>query len=353
MTTRARLQNANDSKSLWNFTLSPGWSGFDAHILRLALMRYGCGGWRQISKHFPMKTCGQLNLQTQRLFGQQALAEFQKVHIDPNNIKVVNDKIDGFRKNTCLINTGNNVSAQEANRRRQEHTAKHGIPEDLYKQITVPVVLDAPKDLDGLVDDIEKLREMYRCVYDIELRLRHLKTNPNDTGVKVTVKSAPKTTKPTDSKNTTQSKEVAQEATKEDATDSKEMETETAKENDNPNSMEVSNTPEKAQPESVVEDTGAAMDDDMAIAMALSASMANANIKTPAVERAKTKTKKKSTKKSSKKKKSAKKSAKKSSKKKSAKKSSKKKLGKKRKKCPDDGEGDDALPDEPTKKVKH
>ena len=24
MTTRARLQNANDSKSLWNYTLSPG-----------------------------------------------------------------------------------------------------------------------------------------------------------------------------------------------------------------------------------------------------------------------------------------------------------------------------------------
>jgi len=322
MTTRARLQNANDSKSLWNYTLSPGWSGFDAHILRLALMRYGCGGWRQISKHFPMKTCGQLNLQTQRLFGQQALAEFQKVHIDPNRIKVINDKIEGFRKNTCLINTGNNVSAKEAQRRRQAHTEKYGIPEEVYNQIVVPMVLDAPKDLDGLVDDIEKLREMYRCVYDIELRLKHLKTNPEDKqGVQVTMKptkAAPK---------------------KEESTDSKEDKSKSS-------SMELE-TPAKAAPPPASMMAAGDMDDDVAMAMALSASMANANINTPAIE-AKTKRKgKKSTKKSSKKKKSAKKA--------SAKKSSKKKgknLGKKRKKAAE-GDDDDALPDEPVKRAKH
>ena len=105
-------------------------------------MRYGCGAWRAINRHFPLKTCGQLNLQTQRLFGQQALAEFQKVHIDPNKIKVINDKIEGFRKNTCLINTGNNVSAKEREARRQEHIKKYGISEELYTKIKVPIVLD-------------------------------------------------------------------------------------------------------------------------------------------------------------------------------------------------------------------
>ena len=105
-------------------------------------MRYGCGAWRAINRHFPLKTCGQLNLQTQRLFGQQALAEFQKVHIDPNKIKVINDKIEGFRKNTCLINTGNNVSAKEREARRQEHIRKYGISEELYTKIKVPIVLD-------------------------------------------------------------------------------------------------------------------------------------------------------------------------------------------------------------------
>jgi len=283
-----------------------------------------------------MKTCGQLNLQTQRLFGQQALAEFQKVHIDPNRIKVINDKIEGFRKNTCLINTGNNVSAKEAQRRRQAHTEKYGIPENLYNQIIVPIVLDAPKDLDGLVDDIEKLREMYRCVYDIELRLKHLKTNPSDTaGVKVAMK--------TSTKNSTAQKPVPK---KEESTDSKED----TKGKTNSNSMEMA-TPAKAMPSSPVMPPADTMDDDIAMAMALSASMANANINTPAIE-AKTKRKaKKSAKKSSKKKKSAKKSAKKSSAKKSSKKKNKN-LGRKRKKAVE-GDEEDALPDEPVKRAKH
>jgi len=292
-------------------------------------MRYGCGAWRDINKHFPLKTCGQLNLQTQRLFGQQALAEFQKVHIDPNRIKVINDKIDGFRKNTCLINTGKNVSAEEAKARRLAHTEKYGIPEELFSSMIVPVVLDAPQDLDGLVDEIEKLREMYRCVYDIELRLNHLKANGGDKGNAVKAGGSKKA--------------VAA------ATHSKEAEKERPK--NNSNAMEM-DTPAKAQPMAMEPEP--AMDDDIAIALALSASMANANIKTPALN-SKTAKKAKSTKKSAAKKKSAKKSAKKSSKKKpakkSAKKSSKKKLGRKRKAATSDGTDSD-IPDEPTKRVR-
>merc|ERR1719397_2498508 len=87
-----------------------------------------------------------------------------------------------------------------------------------------------------------------------------------------------------------------------------------------------------------------AMGDDEAIAMALSMSMAEANIKTPAVEKAsRTKKKSRSGKKGSKKK---------SSKKKSAKKSSKKKAGKKRKTCPDDGDEPYMPSTEPERKRK-
>ena len=135
-------------------------------------MRYGCGAWRAINRHFPLKTCGQLNLQTQRLFGQQALAEFQKVHIDPNKIKVINDKIEGFRKNTCLINTGNNVSAKEREARRQEHIKKYGISEELYTKIKVPIVLD------GMFFSIYYviIVFIYICTYDIHIQhLRNVK----------------------------------------------------------------------------------------------------------------------------------------------------------------------------------
>jgi len=304
MSTRARLQNANDSKSLWNFTLSPGWSQFDAHILRLGLMRYGCGSWRDIGRHFPLKNCGQLNLQTQRLFGQQALAEFQKVHIDPKPIKEANDKIEGFRKNTCLINTGNNVTAKENARRKEKHIKERGIPKELYERIQVPLVLDPPMLRKNVVDDIEKLREMYRCVYDIQLRIQHLaevEKKAAQGGVQIEIKKTKKKVK-------SKKKDIA----------------------------ETPVNTSRAKPMNQH-----AMDDDEAMALALSMSMAQANIKTPAVEKASKRTKKKA------------KSGKKSSKKKSSKKrGSKKKAGKKRKTCPDDDDAPYMPNNEPQRKRK-
>merc|ERR1712130_1051786 len=188
-------------KSLWNYTLSPGWSVFDAHILRLAIMKYGCGAWRQIGRHFPLKGCGQLNLQTQRLFGQQALAEFSKAHIDPNRLKVENDKIEGFRKNTCLINTGNNLTLEQLKKKKIEHAQKYGIPKEVIDQIVVPVVLDPPAPCDTLIDEIEKLREMYRCVYDIQLRLRQLRKNGGKNVANISLKAIDKRMKESDDDN--------------------------------------------------------------------------------------------------------------------------------------------------------
>ncbi|ETO22676.1 hypothetical protein RFI_14517 [Reticulomyxa filosa] len=168
MASRALWQSAADSQSLWNFTLSPGkqcsfsffvqspknniiqtsdgpfdigWSQEEANVLRFAVMKYGCGNWKQIMKHFPAKTCGQLNLQTQRLFGQQSLAaliqimshrniscilrtEFYKLHIDPRCIKEKNDQVEHVqRKNGCIINTGDNITAEQKMERRNQNKA--------------------------------------------------------------------------------------------------------------------------------------------------------------------------------------------------------------------------------------
>jgi len=113
MSGRHLWQSSTDSKSLWNYTLSPGWNHNEVHILRLAIIKYGCGNWVQIAKHFPTKTCGQLNLQTQRLFGQQSLAEYNKLHVDPLVVKQVNDqKHDILRKNGCVVNTGDNLTLE-------------------------------------------------------------------------------------------------------------------------------------------------------------------------------------------------------------------------------------------------
>lgn len=38
----------HQSDSLWNYTLSPGWTEQEVSVLKLALMRYGIGRWRKI-----------------------------------------------------------------------------------------------------------------------------------------------------------------------------------------------------------------------------------------------------------------------------------------------------------------
>ena len=39
-----------DSKSLHNYTLSPGWTKEEVDILKIALMKFGIGKWKKIQK---------------------------------------------------------------------------------------------------------------------------------------------------------------------------------------------------------------------------------------------------------------------------------------------------------------
>jgi len=39
------------SKSLWNYTLSPGWTKEEVEVLKVALMKFGIGKWKSIQKH--------------------------------------------------------------------------------------------------------------------------------------------------------------------------------------------------------------------------------------------------------------------------------------------------------------
>lgn len=72
------LIRSADSPSLWNCALAPGWTKEELEILRLAIMKFGLGSWTKIMRShcLPKKTFGQLNLQTQRMMGQQSLGGF-------------------------------------------------------------------------------------------------------------------------------------------------------------------------------------------------------------------------------------------------------------------------------------
>merc|ERR1712228_313566 len=127
----------------------------------------------------------------------------------------------------------------------------------------------------GLIDEIEKLREMYRCVYDIQLRLKQLQQNGGKNAANISVKAKNKKMKEANDDNNNKKVEEAEDV-----------------EMKNENVDDI-----VAPPKAVV-----AMDEDTAMAMALSMSMQGANIDTPAIEKkAKKQTKPKSTAKKSKK----------------------------------------------------
>lgn len=105
-----------------------GWTSEETDILRLAIMKFGVGSWSKIiqAQCLPGKTPAQLNLQTQRMLGQQSLAgaktlliwsftraqlcaEFMGIHLDARKVWQFNNQKQGpeyKRKNGCIINTG-------------------------------------------------------------------------------------------------------------------------------------------------------------------------------------------------------------------------------------------------------
>lgn len=61
----------HESRSVWNYSLSPGWTKEEVEVLKLLLQREGIGKWTSIVKTeaLPSKTIQQMYLQTQRLLG--------------------------------------------------------------------------------------------------------------------------------------------------------------------------------------------------------------------------------------------------------------------------------------------
>lgn len=137
---RAQLQTVSDSRSLWNQAPSPGWTMHEMEALRLALMKYGCGYWGLISRHFPQKTQGQLNLQTQRMFGQQSLAEFFRLHLDPKPFFEINSKRMGVtRKQGFIINAGDKLTPKLKKEKIKENK-KLEISQEEVDKIRVPFI---------------------------------------------------------------------------------------------------------------------------------------------------------------------------------------------------------------------
>ncbi|KAJ2056940.1 hypothetical protein GGI17_005921 [Coemansia sp. S146] len=158
---------SNDSASLWNCTLSPGWTLDEVQVLRQALMKFGVGNWMKIieSESLPGKTIAQMNLQTQRMLGQQSTAEFNGLHIDTLRVGELNSLKQGKdikRKNNCIVNTGGKLARDEVEQRRIKHREMFEVEEKVWKNIVLPrfdnplVVLDRKRaELKALRAELE------------------------------------------------------------------------------------------------------------------------------------------------------------------------------------------------------
>lgn len=108
-----------ESKSLWNASLSPGWTAQEAETFRCLIIGHGAGRWKQIhaTGYLPGKTVGQLNVQFQRMIGQQRTAEFHGIHFDTHIVLAENKQRQGKRKHGYLVQAGN-PSKEETKRLR-------------------------------------------------------------------------------------------------------------------------------------------------------------------------------------------------------------------------------------------
>jgi len=82
-----------------------------------------------------------MNLQTQRLMGQQSLAEFMGLHVHldwvfNDNLKKIGPEIQ--RKNNFIINTGDNQTAKERDQRIKLNKHKYGLTIAEIKALKVP-----------------------------------------------------------------------------------------------------------------------------------------------------------------------------------------------------------------------
>ncbi|KAG2221811.1 hypothetical protein INT45_013307 [Circinella minor] len=170
MTAGARnVLRSNDSASLWNCTLSPGWTQEESEILRKALMKFGIGNWAKIidSGSLPGKTNAQMNLQLQRLLGQQSTAEFASLHIDPKVIGERNSKIQGpdiKRKNNCIVNTGGKLSREELRQRVLKNKEMYELPESSWKDIELPKIEDPMLILEAKKEELRHLKQQLEKV---------------------------------------------------------------------------------------------------------------------------------------------------------------------------------------------
>lgn len=164
-----------NSESLKNATLAPGWRTDEVEVLKAALMRFGIGRWKKIMQSgcLPGKTPSQLSSQTQRLLGQQSLAEYMHLHLNVDQVRNYNFNKKGVkRKSNCIVNTGKNPNPEELQVLKQFNQEKFGLTEEQIKQLKIPSVSRLSMILSLQAPPLEKLKALYELKERIQKKVK-------------------------------------------------------------------------------------------------------------------------------------------------------------------------------------
>ena len=171
----------NESKSLWNVSLSPGWTPREVEVFRLALMKYGLGRWTIIVERgvLPGKTVGQMNNQMQRMIGQQSTGEFQGLHIDPSVVFAHNATRTGVRKNGVLINTGENPTPEKIRQKRLANQERWGMSQAEIDAVEIPtLVVEETSGLTEATTRAEKLARLRALQDELDALQKRARASP-------------------------------------------------------------------------------------------------------------------------------------------------------------------------------
>ena len=84
----------------------------------------------------PNKAISQCYLMTQRMIGQQSLAEFMGLHVDIDAILLDNRaKQNVCRKGGLVINDGDNPTKKEINLKRERNKQKYGLGSEFVAKL--------------------------------------------------------------------------------------------------------------------------------------------------------------------------------------------------------------------------
>jgi len=144
---------------------SGSWKPLEAALFRLVVTKYGCGNWEFASFFLPNHNTAQFNTFCQKLFGQQSLAIFSGVCMDPYTAFLENCTTERLRKNGVIVHEGPPMSSEAKKKLKNYNKSR-----ETLRTYDLPIVENRSMNYSKLFRQMAYTKNQI----DIEIRRRGL-----------------------------------------------------------------------------------------------------------------------------------------------------------------------------------